>query len=414
MIVIYNQHHKIRIPPNNVGVRNPTITTGIRSSISSKSKLAESPTKFEEREKRQQKEYSCVENLNQERISPSDTSLNIGRITPAAEGSSASVARMSRLFKCPYCNYSSKWKPNLTLHVNGHKHCANCDIKFDSNENFLAHKEHNCSTRPDQESINSSSLPTPTPSSTPAAEASSVPLLFKCPYCSYSSDWQARLNRHVHKVQYCSARHVPESSDSSSSPTSTQQLQQPQNQQQHPTYVPNQPRFPGSNSTTTAATSESESESKGFNMVLNQPLYAAISTSPLILVPCSYVAGGGLSLLAGLIPAGNIIIPNPSTTPESNSDSQGGNVIPTYTVMPGTGVAELNSVPFPVSGDDVVKEEENPMKPCKEKVAKHVASKSPREQSEEEAEKPLDLSFKKQDVEFEKSIAPKSSTDTDN
>ncbi|GIY79568.1 zinc finger protein ush [Caerostris extrusa] len=185
--------------------------------------------------------------------------------------------------------------------------------------------------------------------------------------------------------------------------------QQPQNQQHHSVAVPNQPRSPGS-TTTTAATSESES--KGFNMVLNQPLYAAISTSPLILVPCSYVAGGGLSPAAGLIPAGNIIIPNPSTTPESNSDSQGGNVIPTYTVMPGTGVAELNSAPSPVSGDDVVKEEAKPMKTSKEKVAKHVPSKSPKEQSKEETEKPLDLSFKKRDVDFEKSMAPKSSTDT--
>ncbi|GIY43063.1 hypothetical protein CEXT_457921 [Caerostris extrusa] len=210
---------------------------------------------------------------------------------------------MPRLFKCPYCNYSSNRKTNLTLHVNGHKHCANCDIRFDSNENYRVHKE-----------------------------------------------------------QYCSTRHVPESIDSSSSPTSTQQLQQPQNQQQHPTSVPNQPRFPGSNTTTTTAVT-SEYKSKGFNMVLNQQIHSAISTGPLILVPCSYVAGGGLSPLAGLIPAGNIIIPNPSTTPESNSDSQGGNVIPTYTVMRGTGVAELNSVPSPVSGDDVVKEEEKPMKP---------------------------------------------------
>ncbi|GIY28200.1 hypothetical protein CDAR_58661 [Caerostris darwini] len=234
---------------------------------------------------------------------------------------------MSRsLFKCPYCNYSSKWKSNLTRHVRVHEdspltsYSANCDIQFASNENYQAHKEYYCSTRPDQESIdssssptptqqpqnqehhpialpnqprspgsstpivvtsesesrdfiNSSSSPTPTPSSTPAAEASSasvtrMSLFFKCPYCSYSSDWPARLNRHVsgvhgdssvedgiadlplttppldrysatcdiqfslsknyqvHKELFCSTRHVPESIDSSSSPTPTQQLQQ--------------------------------------------------------------------------------------------------------------------------------------------------------------------------------------------
>ncbi|GIY38081.1 hypothetical protein CDAR_399351 [Caerostris darwini] len=308
------------------------------------SKHAESPTTFEERAKRLQKECSCVENLNQERISPSDTSLKIRRTTPAADASSASVARMSRLFKCPYCNYSSNKRTNLTLHVNGHKYCSNCDIHFTSNDNYQDHKEHYCSTRPVLES-------------TSVAEASSASvarmsrILIKCPYCSYSSDWPALLSRHVHKEQYCSTRHVPEFIDSSSSPTPTQQLQQqqPQNQQHHPIAVPNQPRSPGSNSTTTAAISEYES--KGVNMVLNKPLYAAISTSPLILVPCSHAAaGGGLSPGTGCILAGNMIIQYASTTTESNSVSQGGNVIPTYTTMPGTGVAEFNSVPSPVSG----------------------------------------------------------------
>ncbi|GIY38075.1 hypothetical protein CDAR_399321 [Caerostris darwini] len=274
-----------------------------------KSKPAERPTTFEGREKRLQKEYSCVENLNQKRISPSDTSFLVKRrsITPAKEASSAAVARMLRFFKCPFCSYGSKWKSDL--------------------------------------------------------------------------------NRH--------------------------QLQQPQNQQHYPTAVPNQPRSPGSNTTTTTA-STSESESKGFSMVLNQPLYAAVSTCASIPVPCPYGAGGGLSPAAVSIPAGNMISPNPSTTPESNSDSQGGNVTPTYTAMPGSGVFELNCFPCPVFGDDVVKEVAKPMKTYEEKVANHIPSKSPKEQSKDETEKPLDLSFKKRDVEFEKSIAPKSSTNTDN
>ncbi|GIY28199.1 hypothetical protein CDAR_58651 [Caerostris darwini] len=154
-------------------------------------------------------------------------------------------------------------------------------------------------------------------------------------------------------------------------------------------------------------------------MVLNLPLYAAVSTNPLILVPCSYAAAAAAAsgLSPGTVlttPARNMIFQYPSTTPESNSDSQGGNAIPTYTVMPGTGVFELNRIPSPVSVDDVVKEEAKPTKGGKEKVAKHVRSKSPKKQSEEEAEKPLDLSFKKRDVESEKSSEPKSSTDTDN
>ncbi|GIY28221.1 zinc finger protein ush [Caerostris darwini] len=112
--------------------------------------------------------------------------------------------------------------------------------------------------------------------------------------------------------------------------------------------------------------------------------------------------------------AGNMITPKPSITihhlPESNSDSKGGNGIPTSTTMPGNGVAELNSG---IWRSWEIKEAK-PMKTCEEKVAKHVPSKSPKGQSKEEAEKPLDLSFKKRDNECEKSIAPKSSTDTDN
>ncbi|GIY79569.1 c2H2-type domain-containing protein [Caerostris extrusa] len=122
------------------------------------SKPTESPTTFEEREKRLQKEYSCVENLNQERISPSDTSFLVKRrrITPATEASSASAARMSRLFKCPYCSYSSDKKASLTRHVRMHgaspgadglvdlplptpplaRYCANCDIQFASYKNY--------------------------------------------------------------------------------------------------------------------------------------------------------------------------------------------------------------------------------------------------------------------------------------
>lgn len=147
-------------------------------------------------------------------------------------------------------------------------------------------------------------------------------------------------------------------------------------------------------------------------MVLNQPLYAAISTSPLILVPCSYVAGGGLSPAAGLIPAGNIIIPNPSTTPDSASDSQGGNVIPTYTVMPGAAVAELSSASSPLSGEDTAKEEAKVVKATKEKPAKQTPSKSPKLTSKEDPEKPLDLSFKKKEGELDKVIMPKPSPDT--
>ncbi|GIY79566.1 hypothetical protein CEXT_724591 [Caerostris extrusa] len=220
----------IREIPTNGNSKIPT--NGNSGDSTNESKPAESPTTFEEREKRLQKEYSCVENLNQERISPSDTSLKIRRTTPAAEASSASVAKMSRLFKCPYCNYSGRlaFEIEAARQAEHNKYiqdgkCLSCMLIYPSSDISLdetgrkfssivcplkcqAHKEHSCSTRPVPESIDSSSSPTSTPSSTPAAEASSKSVakmsrLFKCPYCSYSSDRKQNLTLHVNGHKYC-------------------------------------------------------------------------------------------------------------------------------------------------------------------------------------------------------------------
>ena len=124
-------------------------------------------------------------------------------------------------------------------------------------------------------------------------------------------------------------------------------------------------------------------------MVLNQPLYAAISTSPLILVPCSYVAGAG-GLSPSLIPAGNIVIPNP----QSSSPDPQKNVIPTFTVLPGA--SESDSTPAPeetASASSEAKENKAPKEtPI---VPKVEAVKSPEKNKEDSGEQPLDLSFRK-------------------
>lgn len=138
-------------------------------------------------------------------------------------------------------------------------------------------------------------------------------------------------------------------------------------------------------------------------MMLNQPLYAAISTSPLILVPCSYVAGGGLSPAAGLIPAGNIIIPNSSTTPDTGSDSQGPNVIPTYTVVPGGATVVGES-----SSEDNAKEDGKVSVSVKEDVKKQDSRK---DVLKEDGEKPLDLSCKKKEEGCGKATGMKYSPD---
>ncbi|GIY28202.1 hypothetical protein CDAR_58681 [Caerostris darwini] len=65
---------------------------------------------------------------------------------------------MSRRFRCPYCNYSSNNKTNLTLHLYVHRnslaadeladsslttpsldrYCATCDVQFALYENYQA------------------------------------------------------------------------------------------------------------------------------------------------------------------------------------------------------------------------------------------------------------------------------------
>ncbi|GFT38257.1 zinc finger protein ush, partial [Nephila pilipes] len=344
-------------------INSDTDTEDNTSTAKTDSGNISSPIAFAEREKQLQKDCSSAKNPHHEIMATHESTplAKRRRITSASDISAGSARR---LFKCTYCSYTSDKKASLTRHIRMH------------------------GTSPSADGHNDLPLPTP-------------PMARYCANCDIQ--FASFKNYQVHKEIYCNTRHVHRSTNSSSSPNPGQQLQhQSQNQQSQSLVTSTQPKSPEN------AVATTESESKGYNMVLNQPLYAAISTSPLILVPCSYVAGGGLSPAAGLIPAGNIIIPNPSTTPESASDSQGGNVIPTYTVMPGAAVAELNSAPSPLSGEDIVKDEAKQTKTPKEKVVKQSSIKSPKQTSKEDTEKPLDLSFKKRDTESEKSNIEKS------
>lgn len=195
----------------------------------------------------------------------------------------------------------------------------------------------------------------------------------------------------VHKEFYCNTRHVHKSV-TSSSPTS-----------QAPTAPTHQPHrsSPGSSPPAAAA----PAAKSGYNMVLNhQPLYAAISTSPLILVPCSYVAGGeGLSP-AGLVPAGNIVIPNPQqqAATAAPADPHVGSVIPTFTVV----AAEQEVVePAKQEAAKAVKEVVTRAVAPKQEVA--AAPKSPTGivcKEEATTEQPLDLSFRKRDAEGKKNL----------
>lgn len=131
--------------------------------------------------------------------------------------------------------------------------------------------------------------------------------VFQCPYCTYTTDRKGSLTRHlrvhvvtpedvvplvtppsarycancdiqftsfktytVHKQYYCNTRSV-QKPPSTGAPT-----------------TPSPSGTPNSNPKTPALPSVTPQQ------LANQPLFAAISTNPLILVPCAYVPGSGL------------------------------------------------------------------------------------------------------------------------
>lgn len=150
----------------------------------------------------------------------------------------------------------------------------------------------------------------------------------------------------VHKQFYCNTRHVQKS-------------------------VP----------TATVATTVAHSSEQ---VLLNQPLFAAISTNPLILVPCSYVPGNGLV---------------PTTAAGLRTDlSSGSAITPAILCAQQANVPAASTAPVPESQ---VEAEENGARP-KETGWESVVS-SPREskvespplKQEQTPETPLDLRLKK-------------------
>ncbi|GBN32876.1 hypothetical protein AVEN_122541-1, partial [Araneus ventricosus] len=121
------------------------------------SRTIESPTAFQDREKQIQKEFPCAKNLHQETVGTNDSPVlaKRRRMASATESPGGST-RLARLFKCPYCSYSSDKKASLTRHVRMHgtspsadghadmplptppmaRYCANCDIQFASYKNY--------------------------------------------------------------------------------------------------------------------------------------------------------------------------------------------------------------------------------------------------------------------------------------
>ncbi|KAH6943891.1 hypothetical protein HPB50_000445 [Hyalomma asiaticum] len=156
-----------------------------------------------------------------------------GLSPPSSDASSTTSKspKNSRTYQCKYCSYAYDRKGSLTRHMRLH---------------------------------GSPSSPTNTADVPPAASTEDISIPPSARYCANCDiQFSSYKTFTVHKQFYCGTRHVQKA------PVSI---------------APAPPSVP----TVSIAPAAPE------QVLLNQPLFAAISTNPLILVPCSYVPGNGL------------------------------------------------------------------------------------------------------------------------
>ncbi|KAG0413160.1 hypothetical protein HPB47_009687 [Ixodes persulcatus] len=238
--------------------------------------------------------------------------------------------------------------------------CVMCGIQFSSIKTLRAHQTYYCtkrldkllvpsvqhdtaedssgggvsSPRPHEGSPEDSAAPAKRPrredSSPLSSDASSTPSkspkagrCYQCPYCSYAYDRKGSLTRHMRL-------HGSPPSPPSADPVGTEDVSMPPGARycsncdiqfsSYKTFTVHKQYYCSTRhvqkSAAAAAASVVSAPQQGpEHVLLNQPLFAAISTNPLILVPCSYVPGNGLvptSATSAITPA--IVCQQPVTT----------------------------------------------------------------------------------------------------
>lgn len=206
--------------------------------------------------------------------------------SPRLSSGSAS-ASADRVFVCPHCTYTTDRKGSLTRHLRVHvfspedaaaqpvatpaaaRYCADCDIQFSSFKTYTVHKQFYCNTRAVQKQQQVSaglggpaspglSTGTPSPAGLNAGLAASA------------------VSATVATAGSCASTKSPGSALSAAS----------------------------------ALSASSAIGAGGSPQLANQPLFAAISTNPLVLVPCAFVPGSGLvPVQAGTTECASILSP---------------------------------------------------------------------------------------------------------
>uniref|UniRef100_T1IRZ0 Zinc finger protein ush n=1 Tax=Strigamia maritima TaxID=126957 RepID=T1IRZ0_STRMM len=243
--------------------------------------------------------------------------------------------RTGKAYVCSVCSYLCDKKATLTRHL---------------------HTHHD----------NSSALENMT------GDLGTVPVPASARYCSNCDiQFSSMKTFQVHKQFYCNTRHVQRSLQSS-----------PQNQM------------------SSAAVNESKSRvavsPPSGGIMMSQPMLA-IPSNPVILVPCSYVPGTNLVQAAGLVPAGNLLLPNGNLSTAS--------MVPTFTVLAPAAAASSSTSPSYGRNADMVQSV-----PAMSSSSPPDRSRSPgrtkllTQNTSSCSEQPLDLSVKRKELVDEEDV----------
>lgn len=253
-----------------------------------------------------------------------------GSSPPSSDASSTTSKspKSGRTYQCKYCSYAYDRKGSLTRHMRLHG------------------------------SPSSPTSAAEVPSAIAAEDISVPPSARYCANCDIQFSSYKTFT--VHKQFYCGTRHV----------------------QKAPVSIAPAPAPVSTVSIAPAAPEQ---------VLLNQPLFAAISTNPLILVPCSYVPGNGLVPTTGGVLRQD---PAPSLATPAIACPQA------VAVAPPAAVATSSSPATPASSAPACESRENgtlSKEPSTEgATASRSEANSPSVKQEQGTETPLDLSLRKE------------------
>ncbi|XP_022669199.1 uncharacterized protein LOC111253690 isoform X2 [Varroa destructor] len=233
-------------------------------------------------------------NSQKRSLSPDSSGADERPVSKSPRLSTGSAGCAERVFACPHCTYTTDRKGSLTRHLRVHvlspedavappiatpaaaRYCADCDIQFSSFKTYTVHKQFYCNTRAVQKqqqqqqqqhqqqqqtsAVGVGSVPSPglSASTSPAGVPTGLP----------SAPVTVGSGGPVLPQALCAS-----ASSGSKTPVGA---------------------LPSASAMSAVNVLGAGAPMVGASQLANQPLFAAISTNPLVLVPCAFVPGSGL------------------------------------------------------------------------------------------------------------------------